>query len=113
VQQAFEWISFLSSDQGEKLYCQTNGTIPASKAAQQDPFWSQNNLYKGYLASFGNTPRMYPVWATGLAAILDDTVPPLLQGVLTGSLSEAEMAQKVQDAVISGLQKNGVNVPGS
>jgi multiple sugar transport system substrate-binding protein len=113
VDQAFQWISFLSSDQGEKLYCQTNGMIPASKAAQQDPFWSQNNLYKGYLASFANTPRMEPVWATGLDSILDDTVPPLFQGVLNGSLSEADMAKQVQDAVISGLQKNGVNVPGS
>lgn len=113
VDQAFKWLSFLSSDQGEKLYCQTNGMIPASKAAQQDAFWSENNLYKGYLSSFGNTPRMDPVWATGFNAILDDIVPPLFQGVLTGKLSEQDMAQKVQDSVIDGLQKNGVMVPRS
>jgi ABC-type glycerol-3-phosphate transport system substrate-binding protein len=111
VDAALKWITFLSSDDGEKLYCKTNGMIPASKVAQQDEFWSQNNLYRGYLNSFGNTPLMTPIWATGINSILDDTVPPLLQGVLNGNLSEADMARQVQDQVISGLSKNGVDVP--
>lgn len=113
VDQAFSWISYLSSDEGQKLYCKTNGMIPASKTAQEDPFWSQNNLYKGYLSTMHNAPRMYPIWATGLEAMLDDIVPPLLQGVLTGKVSEKEMAQKVQEQAISGLQKNGIAVPKS
>jgi ABC-type glycerol-3-phosphate transport system substrate-binding protein len=113
VDQAFAWISFLSSDEGEKLYCKTNGMIPASKTARQDEFWSENDLYKGYLNSFPTITRMDPIWATGLNSILDDTVPPLLQGVLNGQLSPEEMAQQVQDAVIQGLQQNGVNVPTS
>lgn len=113
VPQAFKWISFLSSDEGQKLYCKTNGMIPASKIARQDPFWSQNNLYKGYLNSFQSISRTEPIWATGLASILDDTVPPLLQGVLNGKLSPADMAKQVQDAVVAGLKQNGVNVPKS
>jgi ABC-type glycerol-3-phosphate transport system substrate-binding protein len=111
VEQAFDWISFLSSDEGEKLYCKTNGMIPASMTAQKDPFWSENNLYKGYLSSFKTITRMDPIWATGLSSILDDTVPPLLQGVMNGQLSPEDMATQVQDAVIQGLQQNGVNVP--
>jgi len=113
VEQAFEWISFLSSDEGELLYCKTNGMIPASKTAQQDPFWSENELYKGYLNSFPTISRMDPIWATGLNSILDDTVPPLLQGVLNGQLSPEDMAAQVQDAVVQGLQQNGVEVPES
>lgn len=113
VDQALKWVNYISSDEGEKLYCQANGMIPASKAAQQDPYWAQNPLYKGYLNSMANAPVMKPNWATGINGILDDTVPPLLQGVLTGKLTEKEMAQKIQDTVISGLQKNGVNVPKS
>ena len=113
VEQAFEWISFLSSDEGELLYCKTNGMIPASKTAQQDPFWSENDLYKGYLNSFPTISRMDPIWATGLNSILDDTVPPLLQGVLNGQLAPEDMAAQVQDAVIQGLQQNGVDVPES
>ncbi len=113
VPQAFKWISYLSSDEGQKLYCKTNGMIPASKTAQQDPFWSQNALYKGYLNSFPSISRLEPIWATGLDSILDDTVPPLLQGVLNGSLSPSDMAKQVHDAVIAGLKQNGVNVPSS
>ena len=113
VEQAFEWISFLSSDEGELLYCKTNGMIPASKTAQQDPFWSENDLYKGYLNSFPTISRMDPIWATGLNSILDDTVPPLLQGVLNGQLSPEDMAAQVQDAVIQGLKQNAIDVPES
>jgi hypothetical protein len=54
---------------------------------------------------------MDPIWATGINSILDDTVPPLLQGVLNGQLSPEDMAAQVQDAVIQGLQQNGVDVP--
>ena len=113
VEQAFKWISFLSSDEGEMLYCKTNGMIPASKTAQQDPFWSENDLYRGYLNSFPGITRMDPIWATGLNSILDDTVPPLLQGVFNGQLTPEEMAAQVQDAVVDGLKQNGVEVPES
>lgn len=111
VEQALKWISFLSSDEGEMLYCKTNGMIPASMTAQQDPFWSENELYKGYLNSFPTIARMDPIWATGLNSILDDTVPPLLQGVLNGQLAPEDMAAQVQDAVVQGLRQNGVEVP--
>jgi len=113
VDQAFTWIDFLSSDEGELLYCKTNGMIPASKTAQQDPFWSENDLYKGYLNSFPTISRMDPIWATGLTSILDDTVPPLLQGVLNGQLSPEDMAAQVQDAAIQGLRQNAIEVPES
>ena len=111
VDEAFSWISFLSSDEGEKLYCKTNGMIPASNSALEDPFWSENDLYKGYLNSFEGISRMDPIWATGLTSILDDTVPPLLQGVFNRQLSPEEMASQVQDEVIEGLRRNGVDVP--
>lgn len=113
VDQAFRWISFLSSDEGQKLYCKTNGMIPASKTALNDPFWTDNPLYQGYLNSFQSISRTEPIWATGLLSILDDTVPPLLQGVFNRQLSPEEMAAQVQEAVIDGLIQNGVDVPES
>lgn len=113
VDAAFKWISFLSSDEGEKLYCKTNGMIPASSTAQADPFWAENNLYKGYLGTMANAQVYEPIWATGLTSILDDTVPPLFQGVLGGDLSVEDMVSQVQDAVIDGLMQNGVEVPES
>lgn len=113
VEQAFKWISFLSSDEGELLYCKTNGMIPASKTAQQDPFWAEDDLYKGYLNSFPTITRMEPIWAAGMSGILDDTVPPLLQGVMNKQITPADMAAQVQEAVVDGLRQNGIEVPES
>ena len=111
VQQAFEWINFVASDEGEKLWCKTNGEIPASTAGQKDPYWASNPLYQGYLGAIPKCPNMFPVWATGLSTLLDTIVPPLLQGTLTAKLTPAQMATQVQTAAIAGLAKNGVKVP--
>lgn len=113
IDQAFAWIDFMSSDEGEKLYCQTNGMIPASLAVQADPFWGEDPLYKGYIASMKSAEVLEPLWATGLDGLLDDIVPPLLQGVLLGKLKPAEAAGQIQDQVVQGLQQNGVQVPNS
>jgi hypothetical protein len=57
------------------------------------------------------TKVMEPIWATGLDALLDDIVPPLLQGVLLAQLKPADAAKQIQDQVLQGLQQNGVKVP--
>jgi hypothetical protein len=59
------------------------------------------------------TKVMIPIWATGLDSLLDDIVPPLLQGVLLNQLKPADAAKQIQDQVIQGLQQNGVDVPKS
>lgn len=109
--QAFAWVDFLSSDQGQRIYCQTNGMIPASLALQNEAYWADNPIYKGYLSTMRSTKVIQPIWASGLDALLDDIVPPLLQGVLLGKLSPADTAKQIQEQVISGLRQNGVNVP--
>jgi multiple sugar transport system substrate-binding protein len=113
MDQAFAWIDFISSDEGQKLYCQTNGMIPASKNLQADPQWANDPLYKGYLGTMKTTKVMEPIWASGLDGILDDVVPPLLQGVMLGKLKPADMASQIQAQVVQGLQQNGVKLPNS
>jgi multiple sugar transport system substrate-binding protein len=113
MDQAFAWISYLSSDEGQKIYCQTNGMIPASKAVQADPVWANDPLYTGYIGTMQSAKVMEPIWAAGLDGILDDVVPPLMQGVMLGKLKPADMAAQVQTAVVQGLQQNGVKVPNS
>jgi multiple sugar transport system substrate-binding protein len=108
VNQSFDWVNFISSDEGEKLYCQTNGMIPASKTARADGFWSKDPIYQGYLKAMESTPLMFPVWATGLEGMLDTIVPPLLQGALSGKVSVDEAAKRIQEQVLSQLKKNGV-----
>lgn len=114
VPQAWDWVSYISSDEGQKLYCQTNGMIPASNALQKDPYWTKNPLYAGYLRTLESTPTMYPVWATGIQTLVENNyLVPLLQGALNGNITAQQMATQLQAKVISGLQKNGVKVPNS
>ncbi len=108
---ALLWVKFLSSDEGQRLYCETNGMIPASRTLQADPFWSQDPLYRGYIATMKGMKQMLPIWATGLEGLLDDVVPPLLQGVFLRQLQPADAAKEIQAQVIRGLKQNGVNVP--
>jgi multiple sugar transport system substrate-binding protein len=111
VDQAFAWIDFLCSDEGQKIYCQTNGMIPASLALQADPFWANDKLYTGYIATMKTFKVMEPIWATGISGILDDIVPPLMQGVMLNRLKPADAASQIQDQVVQALQQNGVKVP--
>lgn len=111
VKEALDWISFVSSDEGEKTYCKADGMIPASIAARQDPFWAKDPLYVGYLEAMKNAPTMFPIWAPTLSTLLDTIVPPLLQGVFTNKISESQMAQEVQSQVVAGLSQAGVKVP--
>jgi multiple sugar transport system substrate-binding protein len=114
MDQAWDWVSFISSDEGQKLYCQTNGMLPASNKLQKDPYWTKNPLYAGYLKTLENTPNMYPVWATGITTLVENNyLVPLLQGALNGNITAKQMATQLQAKVIAGLQKNGVNVPKS
>lgn len=113
VSQALDWITFVSSDEGEKTYCKADGMIPASIEARADPFWSKDPIYQGYLQAMKNAPNMLPLWTPTLSTLLDTIVPPLLQGVFTKKLSEADMAKEVQDQAVAGLAKAGVSVPQS
>jgi multiple sugar transport system substrate-binding protein len=111
VDQAFAWIDFLCSDEGQKIYCKTNGMIPASLALQAEPIWANDKLYSGYIATMKTFKVMEPIWATGISGILDDIIPPLMQGVMLGRLKPADAASQIQDQVVQALQQNGVKVP--
>jgi ABC-type glycerol-3-phosphate transport system substrate-binding protein len=111
VDQAFEWASFMSSDEGQIIYCKTNGMIPASTTAQQDPFWAENPLYQGYLGTMASAVQMEPVWATNLTSVLDDIVPPLIQGIMLEQISPEDAAGEIQREVVRGLQQIGIDVP--
>ena len=111
VDQALAWVAFLSSDEGQRIYCQTNGMIPASLKLQADPYWANNPLYKGYISTMRTAKVLEPIWATGLDGLLDDIVPPLMQGVMLGKLKPAEAAAQIQAQLVHGLEQNGVKVP--
>lgn len=111
VDQAFAWASYMSSEEGQILFCKTNGMIPASITAQADPFWADDPLYRGYLGTMANATLMEPIWATNLVSICDDIVPPLIQGVMLGEVSPDDAAGQIESEVVRGLQQIGIDVP--
>lgn len=113
VPQAFDWISFLCSDDGQKIYSSTNGMLPASQALWKLPQFASNPLYSGYIAGFSNSSPDYPLWAVGVTSVFDQKGVPMMQGLLLNQLTPEQMAQQLQTEVVNFLQNNGVQVPPS
>lgn len=111
TEDAWKWLEFLSSAEGQRIYCSTNGMIPASPSVRTDEFWANDPLYTGFTASLENAPRMFPAWAIGLDSIKDIVIPPLLQAAMNGSISAEDMATQMQEDAAAALENNGVEVP--
>ncbi|HLG52235.1 MAG TPA: sugar ABC transporter substrate-binding protein [Chloroflexota bacterium] len=111
VQEAWQWVSFLCSDEGQKIYSGTNGMLPASQALWKDPQFANDPIYSGYLEGFQNGDRDYPIWAVGVQSVFDQKGVPMMQGLLLNQLTPEQMAQQLQDEVIRFLENNGIKVP--
>lgn len=113
VDEAFSWISFLCSDEGEKIYCSTNGMLPSSQALWKLPQFGDNPLYGGYIKGFSGGSPDYPIWATsaGVTTIFDQKGVPMMQGLLLNQLTPEQMAQQLQTEVVSFLTNNGLKIP--
>jgi len=113
VDEAFSWISFLCSDQGETIYCSTNGMLPSSQALWKLPQFGGNPLYSGYIKGFSGGSPDYPIWATsaGVSTIFDQKGVPMMQGLLLNQLTPEQMAQQLQTEVVNFLTNNGLKLP--
>lgn len=111
VAEALEWIRFVSSNEGQAIYCKTNGMIPASIDLWDDPYWAEDPVYRGYIDGFSEGDRYYPVWMVGVDSVLDNVVVPLMQGLLTEKVTPEEFAEQWHDATVETLAQNGVTVP--
>lgn len=111
IEEALEWIRFVSSNEGQAIYCKTNGMIPASTDLWDDPFWADDPVYRGYLDGYENPDREWPVWMVGMGGVMDNIVVPLMQGLLTQRVTPEEFAEEWYDATVATLKENGVEVP--
>ena len=111
VNEAWVWVSFLCSDEGQKIFSGTNGMLPASQVLWKDPQFANDPLYSGYLEGLKSVELAYPLWAVGVTTILDQKGVPLLQGLLLGQVTPEQMATQLQDEVVKFLKGNGVAVP--
>ncbi len=113
VEQALEWIRFVGSNEGQAIYCKTNGMIPASVDLWTDPFWAADPVYKGYIDGFKEPDRGWPSWMVGMGGVMDNVVVPLMQGLRTKKVTPEDFASQWYDATVEILTKNGVKVPTS
>ena len=88
----------------------------ATRAADESPTAALQSLVaqiKTKLQSGAETPEQLAPELAGFDALLDDIVPPLLQGVLLGQLKARDAVSQIQQQLIQGLQMNSVDVPNS
>ena len=82
---AFEWVSYLTAGEGQKMWCEGTGNVPVSKTVQAGDFFQNNRFMKASIdgQSFA-----------GILPILDTTTewistvwPNTVSQALTGSIS--------------------------
>ena len=94
---AFEWVSYLATGEGQKMWCEGTGNVPVSKTVQEGDFFQNNRFMK---ASIDGQPY------AGILPILDTTTewisttwPETVAEALGGSLTAEEAMQTLQDAL--------------
>lgn len=92
---AFEWVSYLATGEGQKLWCEGTGNVPVSKSVQSSDFFQNNRFMKASIEGQGYA---------GILPILDTTTewistlwPNTVSQALAGSITAEQCMQKLQD----------------
>jgi multiple sugar transport system substrate-binding protein len=92
---AFEWVSYLATGEGQKMWCEGTGNVPVSKTVQASDFFQNNRFMKASIDG-----QSY----AGILPILDTTTewistiwPNTVAQALTGSISAEECMQTLQN----------------
>ena len=94
---AFEWVSYLATGEGQKLWCEGTGNVPVSKTLQASEFFQDNRFMKASIEG-----QSY----AGILPILDTTTewistlwPNTVSQALTGSVTAEQCMQTLQDGL--------------
>ncbi len=92
---AFEWVSYLATGEGQKMWCEGTGNVPVSKTVQAGDFFQNNRFMKASIAGMEYA---------GILPILDTTTewvssiwPNIVGMALTGDISAEECMKTLQD----------------
>lgn len=92
---AFEWVSYLATGEGQKMWCEGTGNVPVSKTVQATGFFQDNRFMKASIEG-----QSY----AGILPILDTTTewistlwPNTVSQALTGSISAEQCMKTLQD----------------
>lgn len=92
---AFEWLAYLATGEGQKMWCEGTGNVPVSKTVQAGDYFQNDPFMK---ASIAGQPY------AGILPILDTTTewvssiwPNIVGLALTNNLTAKECMQKLQE----------------
>lgn len=91
---AFEWVSYLATGEGQKMWCEGTGNVPVSKTVAQEDFFQSNRFMRASLEG-----ESY----AGILPILDTTTewistiwPNTVAQALNGDISAEDCMQILQ-----------------
>ena len=94
---AFEWVSYLATGEGQKMWCEGTGNVPVSKTVQETDFFQNNRFMKASIDG-----QSY----AGILPILDTTTewistlwPNTVSQALTGSITAEDCMKTLQEGL--------------
>ena len=94
---AFEWVSYLATGEGQKMWCEGTGNVPVSKTLQETDFFQNNRFMKASIEG-----QSY----AGILPILDTTTewvstiwPNTVAQALSGGITAEQCMQTLQDGL--------------
>ena len=94
---AFEWVAYLATGEGQKMWCEGTGNVPVSKTVQAGDFFQSNRFMAASIEG-----QSY----AGILPILDTTTewistlwPNTVSQALTGSITAEQCMKTLQDGL--------------
>ena len=94
---AFEWVSYLATGEGQKMWCEGTGNVPVSKTVQETDFFQNNRFMKASIDG-----QSY----AGILPILDTITewistlwPNTVSQALTGSITAEDCMKTLQEGL--------------
>lgn len=92
---AFEWVSYLATGEGQKMWCEGTGNVPVSKTVQEGDYFQNDRFMKASIEGMGYA---------GVLPILDTTTewvstvwPNTIGQALTGDITAEECMKTLQE----------------
>ncbi len=94
---AFEWVKYLATGEGQKMWCEGTGNVPVSKTVGEGDYFQNNRFMKASLdgESFAG---ILPIRDTTTEWI-SDLWPNTVAQALTGDITAADAMQILQDGL--------------
>lgn len=92
---AFEWVKYLATGEGQKMWCEGTGNVPVSQTVQEEDFFQNNRFMKASIEGIDYA---------GIIPILDTTTewisttwPNTVSQALTGDITAEECMKTLND----------------